>query len=83
MPGRVPGSVEPVDPEVATPKGIVLTDRRFEYRQGRRRLGTVAGATPVAAQAAGTNCTLFQSCVGTPTQRCNCDVGLLALRLGS
>ena len=25
----------------STPKGIVLADRRFEYRQGRRRLGTV------------------------------------------
>ncbi len=25
----------------STPKGIVLADRRFEYRQGCRRLGTV------------------------------------------
>jgi hypothetical protein len=32
----------------------------------------------VAAQAAGTNCTLSESCVGTTTQRCSCDVGLLA-----
>ena len=46
MPGRVPGSVEPVDPEVARQKESFWQDRRFEYRQGRRRLGTVQEQPP-------------------------------------
>jgi hypothetical protein len=35
-----------------------------------------------AAQAAGTNCALSESCVGTTTQRGSCDLGVLALWLG-
>jgi hypothetical protein len=37
----------------------------------------------LAAQAAGTHCALSESCVGTTTQRGSCDLGVLALWLGS
>ena len=36
-----------------------------------------------AGQAAGTHCALSESCVGTTTQRVSCDLGVLALWLGS
>jgi hypothetical protein len=36
-----------------------------------------------AEQAAGTHCVLSESCVGTTTHRVSCDLGVLALSLGS